>query len=500
MTRVWVGCAAGSLAAQAVVGLLGDSAAAPGLGPRTASPPWDLAAHPPAWLVTALLVAGQLLGVIAVLAGLRALAAGHRPSPRWVGGAAVAAVAVLVMVPPVGSADHLSYVAYGRIAASRDDPYAVPPIDWHGGLDPVAGAVQPPWQRTPSVYGPVATAAQALVAELGHGSLRWTVWCWQVLCGLAFLLVGRLLQGPGRERAAVVWTGNPLLLGQLVLGAHVDVLAVALALPGLLLVRPGRSDGGEPGVPIVRAVAGGALLGAAAGTKAPYGLFALAALWSLRALPARRRPVAVAWVATGALAVVVAGYRWAGPHALDQVRTASRFTSIASPWRALVNLGELVAGRGTLGPVVVPLALVLAAALAVALFRRLSALPAAGAPADRGDGARMAVAMTGAWVLTAPYALPWYDAMVWAPLALVPASALDGLLLARLAVLALAYVPGRTVGLSPPVEALTLGGRRYLAPALVAAVIVATVRWTACGPRQRPPPGARARPGPGRAR
>ena len=88
---------------------------------------------------------------------------------------------------------------------------------------------------------------------------------------------------------------------------------------------------------------------------------------------------------------------------------------------------------------------------AALLFR---ALP--GVEPDRPDldAARVACVLTVAWVLAAPYALPWYDALVWAPLALLPASRLDVLLLARTFVLALAYVPGRTVTLLPDGAAL----------------------------------------------
>ncbi len=70
---------------------------------------------------------------------------------------ACAAAVLAAFVPPLGSADHLSYAAYGRIAAAGGDPYSVPPVDWAGGHDPVTSAVEPPWTRTPSVYGPVAT-------------------------------------------------------------------------------------------------------------------------------------------------------------------------------------------------------------------------------------------------------------------------------------------------------------------------------------------------------
>jgi hypothetical protein len=54
--------------------------------------------------------------------------------------------------------------------------------------------------------------------------------------------------------------------------------------------------------------------------------------------------------------------------------------------------------------------------------------------------------MTGAialaWLFSWPYVLPWYDAIGWALLALLPASALDWLLLARTAALGFGYLTG----------------------------------------------------------
>ena len=269
---------AASVVLLAGTAALGESAAVPPVGPRTWTPPWDLAAHPSPVLVTLLLWMAAGLGAAAVALGLRAVAAGARLRPRTVAAAALVAVGLLVAVPPLGSADHLSYAAYGRIAAQGGDPYAVPPITWRGGTDPVAGAVQPPWQDTPSVYGPVATGVMAAVSALAGSSLRLTVWLWQLVCGLAFLAVALVLDrcagpDPGRRaRVAVLWTLNPLLLGQLVLGAHVDVLAAALAVGGL-------AAGAR------RPLLAGALFGAATATKAPYALFALAALWPLRHVP-----------------------------------------------------------------------------------------------------------------------------------------------------------------------------------------------------------------------
>jgi hypothetical protein len=69
-----------------------------------------------------------------------------------------------------------------------------------------------------------------------------------------------------------------------------------------------------------------------------------------------------------------------------------------------------------------------------------------------------------AYVLAAPYSLPWYDTLTWATLPVVAGSVLDGVLLARLTVMALAYVPGRVLGMTAAVEGFTLGFRRYVAP------------------------------------
>ena len=151
----------------------------------------------------------------------------------------------------------------------------------------------------------------------------------------------------------------------------------------------------------------------------------------------------------------------------------------------MVNAGDLVV-TGMLRPVVTPIALVLGLALGV-LSGPAAAPPRGrgvngGAPPDvPGDVAAVTVALAAGWMLTAPYALPWYVAIAWAPLALAPATFLDRALLAQLTVLTLAYVPGLVGVSSPAVDAVTLGLRRYPAPALLAAVVVAVVVWCVRG-------------------
>jgi hypothetical protein len=465
----------------AFVAFAGDSAAVPGLGPATAHPPWDANLHLSSGLVTVLLIVAYLSGGLAVGLGLIAVRNGGGPRPRVVLIASLGAVIMLSVLPPLGSADHLSYLAYGRIAAAGDDPYVVDPLEWHGGTDPVASAIRPPWQHTRSVYGPVTTAAQALVSWLGHGSLRLTVWFWQLLTATAFLLIGFVLdrivrqtrptdrQEVARARVAVLWTLNPLLLSQLVLGGHVDVLAVAAAIGAIALVAR-------------RPALAGLLLGAAVGSKVTFGLFALALLWGLRRLPRAQALRSVVLVLLGALVVLVPAHLWSGPHTYAQLRQASRLVSLATPWRLVVDHLATSSGfRSVLGP----LALALGALLAILLSRRMKD-PASHDPASQGlashdlvtrDAATAAVLLSAAWVLTTPYALPWYDSMVWAPLTLLAASSLDLALLIRLTVLAIGYAPGRVEGMSEQVERLTLDFRRNVVPWLTLAVLLAVIKW-----------------------
>jgi hypothetical protein len=54
------------------------------------------------------------------------------------------------------------------------------------------------------------------------------------------------------------------------------------------------------------------------------------------------------------------------------------------------------------------------------------------------------------WLFAWPYVLPWYDALGWALLALVPASDVDWLLLARTTMLGFAYLPARETHVTLP--------------------------------------------------
>jgi hypothetical protein len=489
--RLALGLAGLSAALLLVTAALGPSAAEPGLGPRDGwrgvLPSYSLHLHPSSALVTVLLVTAYLLGGVGVGLGLLAVRAGHRLDPRRMLLVGVVVAVAAVLVPPLGSADHINYAAYGRIAAQGGDPYVEPPAAWHGGHDPVTSAVRPPWTRTPSIYGPVATALQAGASEIGGDSLRTTVWIWQLLCAAAWLLVGWLLlrfiavrsgdTSPALSRALWLWLLNPVLYGVVLLGAHVDVLATAAAIVGLLFA-------------VRQPFWAGAALGASVGMKLTLVLAVIAVVWGLRHLGRRRWLRACLLGLLGAAVVLVPAHLWAGPHVFDQLRHARIYVSLADPWRPVVDALSGPVGHQAVRHWVVWLAPIPIALLAIVLWRVVQPAANLRQPDESAldpdeerviaDAAVLFVVLAAAYVIIAPYSLPWYDASVWAPLALVAGGALDAVLLVRLVAYSCAYVPGLVTGLSPTVHDLTLGYRRNVTPYLgwlaVAAVVVLALR------------------------
>ncbi|WP_327048901.1 hypothetical protein OG320_14035 [Microbispora sp. NBC_01189] len=485
------------------IGVLGPSAMVPELpGPpgQAASwqPPWSSNLAPDGRLVIAMAAAAVVLGAIGLAAGL--MCADRLPKARTLVVVGCAAAGVLAFLPPSGSADHLNYAAYGRMAALGYDPYLTVPADLPG--DPVIGRVEE-WARTPSVYGPVATAVQALASHVGGDSVRLTVFVMALVNAAAFAATGLLLHratapasaratahatAPAspratahatargtagdsvrQRRAALLWTANPLVVYQLVAGMHLDTLAVALVVAGLVARR---------GVP----------LGLGVAVKATVGVVALGTAWELRGNP--RRLALVAGLAT---VTVVAAYLLAGPHSLDQLLNASRSVSLATPWALGKKALQAVFGSGAYHAWIQAGSLLLLAALAVLLLR---GRPTAEREGAEREGPVVALAVAVAWLFATPYALPWYDGLGFALLALVAWPGMEAFLVARLTVLSLAYLPARQAHQPRDLTWLVDVVRQWAAPSLLLALTIALLWWAAraAGRVRRPPASAAPRP------
>lgn len=500
--------AAAGLACLLATALLGPSVMEPVLAGSPGQPPYSLVAHPAAGLAIALTAAGVVAGAAGVALGLYALRLGWRIRPKILLIAGALAAAAFMMMPPVGSADHLNYAAYGRIAVTGNDPYAAAARQFR--TDPVVREVQD-WRDAPTVYGPIATAQETFASLIGGRSMRLTVFVMSVTEAVAFLAVGLLLHraaGGDRRRelrAALLWTANPLMLFALVGGAHNDVLAIAFAVAGLVtfaLPDPARPRGPGDGRPISRCLLAGVLIGVGAAVKINVAILGGGPAWVLlrecRPRGGRRPlwvPAARAAVLFGSAAAVTGlAYLMAGPHSFDQLSRASKAVSLATPWHLLAG-----SGGGLLATVprawvqlgsallAVVLAAVVLRALPRTTGREIGAVPDPAAD----DAVRVAAALALAWLFAAPYALPWYDGLGWAALALVPASGADWLLLARTAVLSLAYLPARdphNAGLPHDLGWLVTGVRATITPWVLAFLVVAVPVW-ALRARRAPVPG-----------
>lgn len=484
----WVATAAigGSILLTVVIGLLGPSAMVPALGGPGWHPPYSLDVRPGAHLVIALAAAAVLLGGLGLLVALpalrgRAAAVRGLPDPRSLVLIGCLAAGVLAFLPPSGSGDHLNYAAYGRMVTLGLSPYTHGAIDLPG--DPIADAVEAPWREEPSVYGPVATAVQALASWIGGDSLRLTMFVLALVNAAAFVATGLLIDRFTRDdpvrrlRAALLWTANPLLLYQLVAGMHVDTLAIACMVAALLArSRPAGS---------------GVLLGLGVAIKVNAGLVALGPAWELR-----RRPARLALMAGCAVAVVVVGYLIVGPEAIAPMTRTSKAISHASPWKLVQGWLQTIVGTGSAyrGEIQVG-SLLLLALIAWSLLR----LPArtgllTGGRAKGMEAPVVAVGLMVAYLFATPYILPWYDGLAFGLLALVAASALDTFVVAHLVVLSLAYLPARVEGVPAELDWLGKVVRPQLAWALLALTVALLVwAWRVAGRAHRPP-GSAARP------
>jgi len=388
-------------------------------------PPWELPVHFSDRAAILAQWAAALLALGGLLAGLVAARQGARGPIRLILVAAAVAVVALVVLPPVGSTDALDYAAYGRLALLGHNPYVASPL-YLRLTEPGFGLSVPVrWQHQVSLYGPAATIEQYLAAKFGGASMARVVFWLKLWNGLAFgavaVVLDRVLRSrpSARLRAHLLWTINPLLLWDLVASGHLDLVAAAAGVIGLLAL--GRQSAGiQPR--LWRVLAAGALVGVAADIKIDYALFGIALIWALR-----RRPMLLLSAGAAGLAVLAPTYAWLGKPAIQALFARTDKTTQDSLYRlfGLVNQNYLFA-----------LAVVLFLGLAVLLLWRMP-------PGDPLRPAiRPAVALGVAWVFIWPYQLPWYDAMIICVLVFYPATQLDWMVLTRLTAATIANMPG----------------------------------------------------------
>lgn len=407
--------------------LMGPSMAEPrlpGAGPLRA-----FAMAPAPWMVTMALWLAIASGAVGLGCAWAAMVAGWKPTLNHVWGWGVVSATVLALVPPLGSSDITNYAVYGRLATLGLNPYLGSADELAHLHDPVGLGYSGLWHNTPSVYGPVATFWEYATSLLAGSSMRMFAILTQLVALVVFLASAWLLDRVVRDnatqrlRVAVLWTANPLLIYLLVNSAHVDVLAVFFGVAAITALR--------------RSVIGAGVLAAlATATKVSFVLYAVALAWALRKRTRDLRVFIFAVVLTAV--ILVAPFV---PEIYHPLSVAAKYVSHESPWH--VTLAPLTSLLPT--GIVHSLLTVCVWVLVALVAWRMSAVlpkPPVMATDARLAGAWAATVLSISWLLCSTYFFAWYDAMAWAPLALIPASRLDLVLLIRTTVVALASAPG----------------------------------------------------------
>jgi hypothetical protein len=429
MTRRWTaaGAVAGlaaSVALMIVIGVLGPSAAVVRFPPQPPWPPWFLHVHPSIALISTLMWLAVLSGAAGLAAGLIAVRLGWRPRPRRLIAASAVAVIALMVIPPMGSADMLLYVAYGRIATLGHSPYVMTPAQLKSSGDPVGAVAVHAYRHDPSRYGPVATATEGAASELAGDSVASDIFWLKAWNGLAYLALvlalDRLVRcdAAGGVRAHLLWSVNPLMLWAVLAGGHNDGLAAGLGATALFVLH--RVDSR-------RAALAGVLFGLAAAVKAPFALLGAGLVWA-----ARRSPRALAALALGTAAVLVPGYELAGRPAISASMGVATLAPVAyTPWFAVARALDWPHA----GVRIDTLGLIGFAVLGMILLWRM-----APGPPDF-PAVRVALAVALAWLIVTPQQHPWYFALVFPLLAVMPASRLDWIVIIDATAAAIAGVP-----------------------------------------------------------
>jgi len=467
----------GSCVVFAGIGFAGPSAVALTLGPRTSwLPPWYLPvayANWNEWIVVPLMWAAIIAGAIGLWMCWRALEAGWRPRPWRLFGIGAAVSAAVGLVLPLTSADVLMYAAYGRLQAIGQNPYDITPaMIFRQEYDPVLRWTERPWQDTPSVYGPLASACQWLAAELGGANMHATVFWLQAMSTIPFILIALLAivitrgDNLAQARAVLLILLNPLMVLAIVAGAHNEALTMLFAFAGVCLMRKS---------PLLA----GLFIGIAGTIKVSLVFYGLAMAWTYR-----RSPRKLAELLIGAAVPLVLAYFVLMPQTL---LAASRNTSYVSqgswlspafntlvPWIGPERTHQFVAITGWV-------------AMAIATWMLSRVLLRARVPGGKPQWdavadplsrtARTTAIVVCAWLLTSPYTWAWYDLLAWVPLALIVSPRLDAIMTWRVTWLSLAYVTGRVYTYGPQMAATMTFIRDNVCPVAQWLALIGVVVW-----------------------
>lgn len=285
--------------------------------------------------------AGLFLGLVAVYGGLLLLMRAWFSMARTlatVPGVPVRSVAwvlalwcvPMLVAPPLFSHDIYSYAAQGEMMSHHIDPYQFGPNVLGIGA-PYQRLVDQIWGNAPAPYGPLFLQLAGFMVDLSFHNELATIVLLRLLevGGVVMIAIGvpMLARSYGRDPGAAFVLGalNPIVILELVGGAHNDALMVGFLVLGVAVARRGR-----PVLGILLCT-----LGTAIKVPAAIGILYIGWTWLGTGVPWRERirsVITAGLVSLGIMALlsVMAGLGWRWVLNLDTPATVTSWLAPAT--------------------------------------------------------------------------------------------------------------------------------------------------------------------------
>jgi len=330
---------------------------------------------------------------------------------RYLGYILVLWMIPMLVVAPILSRDVFSYAAQGEMMSRHINPYNYGPFVL--GAGPYVSPVDHLWGNTPAPYGPLFLIVDGFFASASYHNALGTVILLRLLSVLGVAMIAyclpKLARAYGRDPGPVFVLGvlNPLVILNLVGGAHNDAVMVGLLVAGITAAKYRHPVWG-----VVFCA-----LAAAIKVPAALGIIYVGWEWLGPGVPWRQRvrPLLAAGVISaavmGALSVISGlGVGWvanlATPGTVRSWLAPATGIGMGITW--LLHLVSLHVSLGGVLSVTRVLGLAGAAGASVYLLRRSDAV-----------GGLMALGLSLLlFVLLAPVVQPWY--LTWGIILLAP--------------------------------------------------------------------------------
>jgi len=133
----------------------------------------------------------------------------------------------LVLMPPIASDDVFSYISESRIVSKyRSNPYYIPYDEFK--QDILYSKIKTVWSKDVTNYGPLFTTFGTILTFIGGDNLPLNVYLFKTSFVVLNLLVAWLIFKVTKSKMSLIlYSWNPLILFEISLNAHNDILTVA---------------------------------------------------------------------------------------------------------------------------------------------------------------------------------------------------------------------------------------------------------------------------------